>query len=153
MAVAPDALVLSGGNDINEYSLRDRTEFALLNWAQARQLPVLGICRGMQLMATWAGTTLISIAGHVDTRHELNFIGNQDGLVAGIPREVNSYHNHAVRDCPEGFYVLAESADAVIEAIAHRQLNWQACMWHPEREPAFNLVDINRIRKLFGITS
>jgi gamma-glutamyl-gamma-aminobutyrate hydrolase PuuD len=49
--IGPDAVILSGGNDVGEYPERDATESHLLSWAKAKQIPVLGICRGLQMMA------------------------------------------------------------------------------------------------------
>ena len=60
----PDAFLLSGGNDIGEYPERDATEHYLLSWANKKILPVLGICRGLQIMAVWAGGQLIQIKDH-----------------------------------------------------------------------------------------
>ena len=58
-ALAPTAVLLSGGNDIGDSPERDRTETALLRHAEETGLPVLGLCRGMQMMAHYAGDTLV----------------------------------------------------------------------------------------------
>ena len=61
-----DGFIFSGGNDIGEMDLRDKSEHTL-NYAEKNKMPVLGICRGMQLMAVWAGADLIKVQGHVRT--------------------------------------------------------------------------------------
>lgn len=140
-ALSPDALVLSGGNDIGQSKDRDATEFYLLDFARDRLLPVLGICRGMQVMGVWAGGTLERIEGHVRTRHRL------DGEIEG---SVNSYHEFALDDLPSGFRELASDENGSIEAICHYSLPWEAWMWHPEREHPFNDRDIFRLRELLN---
>jgi putative glutamine amidotransferase len=139
--VQPAAVVLSGGNDLGRCAERDDTELALLAHAHERQLPVLGICRGMQMMAHWAGTGLHLVIGHVRTRHR---------LLGHISAEVNSYHGYSLSACPEGFEVLARSEDGEIEAIRHLSLPWEGWMWHPEREENFVPGDVHRIKALFG---
>lgn len=139
--VQPHAIVLSGGNDIGTCTSRDQTEAALLDYAATQRLPVLGICRGMQMMGTLAGTTLRTHSGHVRTRH----------MVSGeITREVNSFHNQSLVSCPEQFKVLARSADGEIEAIRHQSLSWEGWMWHPERELPYFGDDVARVRILFA---
>lgn len=145
-AVEPDGMLLSGGNDVGVIPERDCTEAHLLTCAAARRLPVLGICRGMQGMAAWAGGHLHSVTGHVRTRHRLQTAKNGGQW----PDEVNSYHNFALADCPTGFVVAAWSENEVIEAIRHKNLPWEGWMWHPEREQVFNTNDISRFRALLG---
>lgn len=141
LAMTPDAVLLSGGNDIGEAPERDDTERCLLAYAKERFLPVLGICRGMQMLSVWAGSALQPVAGHIGTRHRL--LGELTG-------EVNSFHQFALADCPPGFTVTAKSEDGNIEAIRHETLPWEGWMWHPEREAPFQLTDIQRLQALFG---
>ena len=139
-AVQPNALLLSGGNDVGEYLERDATENHLLSWAEANRVPVLGICRGMQMMAVWAGGSLKAAENHVCRRHALQ------GAITG---EVNSYHDSSIAHCPTGFEILACSEDGEIEAIRHVDLSWEGWMWHPERESSLHLLDIQRLKKVF----
>lgn len=140
-AVRPEAVVLSGGQTIGQSPARDLTEYSLLDFAESQGIPVLAICRGMQVMAHRAGTALKSVTGHAGTRH---------ALVGEIEGEVNSYHNFSLENCPFGFRILARREDGEIEAIAHDSLSWEGWMWHPEREKDFFLSDLERVRALFG---
>jgi len=141
-AVKPQAFVLSGGNDIGQCRERDLTEGWLLDHARLHKKPVLGICRGMQMMAVHAGGELHAVAGHVRSRHH---------LYGEVAREVNSYHDFALTSCPVGYDVLARSSsDDEIEAIQNRSLSWEGWMWHPERQTDFHPDDVARIRMLFG---
>ncbi len=58
-------LILSGGEDVGVSRIRDETEFDLLGWAKERAVPVLGICRGMQMMSMGAGIDLKPVTNHV----------------------------------------------------------------------------------------
>ena len=144
-AERPAGVVLSGGNDVGEHEERDRTEAALLAYAQNHRRPVLGICRGMQMMGMLAGGRLVPVEGHVSMRHRITAIEGHGGW----PDEVNSFHNFALADCPPGFHVTARTADGVIEAIRHESLPWEGWMWHPEREDHFLAVDIRRLQAMF----
>lgn len=136
----PDAILLSGGNDIGNELDRDSTERILLEYAQERDLPMLGICRGMQMMGVWAGASLVKVEGHVRIRHEL----------PSWPGTVNSFHNLALAGPPAGFAVTARAADGAIEAIRHERFRWEGWMWHPEREEVFDSTHIARFCSLLA---
>jgi gamma-glutamyl-gamma-aminobutyrate hydrolase PuuD len=133
-------LILTGGEDIGTSPLRDATELDLLAWAQQGAIPVLGVCRGMQLMTVQAGGALKRVEGHVRARHE---------LAGAITQSVNSFHAQGLAVCPAGYRVLATAVDGEIEAIARHDRRWAGWMWHPERESTFNPGDVARLRELF----
>ncbi len=137
----PAGIVLSGGNDPGQIGLRDRTEEAMCDYARQHRLPLLGICRGMQMMGVWTQTEIRPVTGHVASRHSLS------GELTGT---VNSFHNYSLATCPAGFRVLAQSEDGEIEAVQHLTLPWEGWMWHPEREDTFSARDLQRLRSLFG---
>ncbi len=144
-AVKPGALILSGGNDIGDFEQRDLTEKHLLSWAKKNRKPVLGICRGMQMMGVYAGGKLKEVDGHVRTRHQLQVKNSHS---QSLPKLVNSYHNLALENCPDTFQILAESEDGNIEAMKHKELPWEGWMWHPEREEPFSKTDHENFKKL-----
>ena len=133
----PALMVLSGGNDLGQYPARDQTESALVDIARQQQLPLLAICRGMQLLAQSEGVALASVKDHVARRHLLT------GLWQG---EVNSYHQFALSELPAHYQLLAQSPDGCIEAMRHQSLPWLALMWHPEREQPFCPLDLSRVQ-------
>ncbi len=138
--VSPRGIVLSGGNDLGQRPERDATETFLVMYARDHGVPLLGICRGMQMLASWAGATLKPVENHVRQRHT---------LAGEIRGEVNSFHKFALANCPSDFTVLARSEDGEIEAIRHLHRPWEGWMWHPERESKVREADLARLRSLF----
>jgi putative glutamine amidotransferase len=140
-----DALLLSGGNDIGNTPHRDLTESYLLSWAEKNKIPTLGICRGMQMMGVYSGAKLINVNNHVGVRHQLKIVSDSK---VKLPDTVNSYHNQRLQSCPNSFNILAKSEDGSIEAIVHKDLPWEAWMWHPERDDIFSKGDLDRFKNL-----
>lgn len=143
-AVKPSGFILSGGNDIGDIQTRDSTETELLNYAEENIVPVLGICRGMQMLGTHAGMELMPVKNHVRIVHGLLLAEN-----FYYPEKVNSFHNSGFMNCPAGYFAAAQTEDGVIEAIRHEALPWEGWMWHPERTSDFDVLDIKNIQNLF----
>ena len=140
-------LVLTGGDDIGVFPERDATEFALLHWSKRQYKPVVGVCRGFQVMYTWLGGTLQAVQReqHVATRHTISFS-------SGDKRMVNSYHTLAPAPVYEQGFPLRPLAfceeDESIEA-AKCDLFF-GMMWHPERDPIIDERDIHTFRQYFS---
>ncbi|MGR3467962.1 MAG: gamma-glutamyl-gamma-aminobutyrate hydrolase family protein [Shimia sp.] len=138
----PAGIVLSGGNDIGTDPPRDATESALIAWTRARGRPLLGICRGLQMLCHEGGVALEAVSGHVATRHALS---------PPIREGVNSFHAMAPVDVPPGWTVRARAAgDGMIEAMAHETLPWEAWMWHPERDDPYDPEDVECAKRLLN---
>jgi gamma-glutamyl-gamma-aminobutyrate hydrolase PuuD len=139
-------VVLTGGNDLVEVGgdapERDATEHWLLDEAARRGWPVLGVCRGMQLMLQRCGATLERVEGHVAP--------SQQVFLEEGPRAKNSYHHWGVRRAavPPAVSTWAWSEDEVVKA-AHFGADAVGIMWHPERLAPFHDDDVALLRSLF----
>jgi len=137
-----DGLLLTGGNDLQHLGgaapERDETEQALLQLALQRQMPVIGVCRGMQvLQATW-GVRLVRVSGHVTASHDVTLNGARDA--------VNSFHNFGSIETAPELEVWARAEDGVVEAVRHTSAPVVGMMWHPERYAEFRALDIEMFR-------
>jgi len=139
--INPDGIILSGGNDVGTCLDRDITESILIRYAIKNGLPLLGICRGMQMLGVYSGTELRNVEKHVRTRHFLE---------GDYTHEVNSFHNQSLMNIPDDFLLAASTEDRVIEAIKHSKFPLFGWMWHPERETPFSEVDLENFKKIFG---
>ena len=146
-ALAPDGILLSGGNDIGSAPARDALESAALDYAAARGLPVLGLCRGMQFINHYQGGGLRPVSGHTAVRHRVH-----GPLVGEDGREVNSYHDHGLLDADLGdeLEAVAWADDGVVEALRHRERPWLGIMWHPERDTPVAAADRELITRHFS---
>ena len=161
-----DGLILSGGADIDPSSYgaqphpetkrtvpeRDHTEIALVRGALERDMPVLGICRGMQLLNVALGGTLHQhlpdLVGHEDHRRNPGSFDNSDhdvhlepgSLAARAAGEevhvTKSHHHQAVDDIGDGLIVTGRSAlDGLAETIEVPSCRFAlGVQWHPEAD-------------------
>jgi putative glutamine amidotransferase len=144
-------LLLTGGGDVSPRryggkshprifgvdDVRDEMEIHLVRQALKRDLPVLGICRGIQLMDVAFGGTLIPhLTGHTNKKptalaHSLQW--RRPTRLPVCPR-VNTSHHQAIDRIAKGFNVVAQAPDGVIEAIEWPGARYFcAVQFHPER--------------------
>lgn len=160
-----DGLLLSGGTDVNpvRYGERrhpktedpddplDELEMGLLRDALAANLPVLAICRGMQLFNVVHGGSLVQhLERHAspDALHDIQVVPNSRlaAIVGEGEHVVNSRHHQAVARVGGGLIVSAKSSDGVIEALERPGPAFAvAVQWHPEDRVLVSDAD----RKLF----
>lgn len=152
-----DGIVLSGGADVSpsRYGAhrhtavtvvepeRDAFEFALVGLALDRDVPVLGICRGLQLLNVHLGGTLHQHAEphsryDIDASavaHEVTFVdGSRLADIYGSRLAVNSLHHQTVDRLGDGLTVTASSNDGVVEGVELGDAVL-AVQWHPELLP------------------
>ena len=159
-----DGLLLSGGADINPILMgedpvpalhginneRDAFELALTRLAYNRQVPMLGICRGIQVLAAALGgtvmqdiatamphSTLVKHSQDADRGVATHFVTAEAdsvvGRLLGTRFAVNSFHHQAVGEPGPHFRVTARSADGVVEAIESTDMkSIIGVQWHPE---------------------
>lgn len=164
---ALDGLIITGGRDVDPHTygssrhpatdepvddsrVRDRFELALLAAALRRGVPVLGICRGAQVLNVALGGTLHQhlpdVLGH--TRHQqgnavfststiATVAGTRVQQLVGASTEAQCYHHQAIDRLGDGLIVSASDTDGVVEAVEvdpgrHPDKWVVAVQWHPE---------------------
>ncbi len=147
-----DGLILAGGADYGEVPDRDAFEIALGLAALDADLPLLGVCRGMQLMNLARGGTLIDhlpdVVGHEDHRLVPGAFGDHDvtlreGSLAAraagaLTHPTKSHHHQGVDQIGEGFQVTGWAVvDELPEALEDPSRRFAlGVQWHPEADPA-----------------
>jgi putative glutamine amidotransferase len=174
-----DGLLLPGGGDLApaEYGeqpheklgftepQRDSLELALCRWALAEDKPMLGICRGIQVMNVTAGGTLYQ---DIPSQYKTGIVHASDlalprgflahdvaiepssrlaALLGGETLTVNSWHHQAVKDVGRGLVVTVRAGDGIVEGLEAPDKHFAiGVQFHPE-----DLYEISeRVRRLFG---
>jgi N5-(cytidine 5'-diphosphoramidyl)-L-glutamine hydrolase len=145
-ATEPDGILLTGGNDLialgGDAPERDAVETALLRHAVEHELPLLGVCRGMQMIQAHFGVLLKRVEGHVCAQQSIRF--NDADVV------VNSFHNFGATETVPALHVLGIAPDGVIKAVCSTDAKLYGIMWHPERIEPPRTDDIIFLRSIFG---
>ena len=153
-----DVLLLPGGNDISpaRYGedaspklgcvnlLRDEFELRVLSLAKKRRLPIVGICRGRQMLNVFNGGTLwqdlptqfpAKDVQHKNVHHDISIEPGSllAKMVGATSATVNSTHHQAVKKLAPGFRVVAKSPEGVVEAIEAVDYPAIGVQFHPER--------------------
>lgn len=157
-----DKLLLAGGQDVSPEFYheepipalkmvdpdRDRFEMALIQEAIRQQKPILGVCRGMQLLNVALGGSLYQDLSHYpgwQVKHEQQptpaqfathkVTINPDSLLGGFlpdDYQVNSFHHQGVKELADAFTSIATASDGLIEGIESQKLRILGVQWHPE---------------------
>ena len=158
-----DALILSGGHDVNPlnynnqpreklgqtFDKRDKFDLKLIKYALEKDIPVLGICRGLQILNVYFGGSLyqdLSYDKKIYIKHDQQYnpknISHTVELTQGSKLydifskniiSVNSFHHQTIDNLADGLIASALSPDGVIEAIEHKDYKFVVgVQWHPE---------------------
>lgn len=149
-----DGILMSGGGDINPLfvgeeplpalqdvdTLRDRYDLLLIRLASNRQIPLMGICRGHQMLnAAFGGTLYQDIYSQANTdviKHSQKMAREEAShtvhLEDGCVIAVNSFHHQAVKDVAPEFVQTAVAPDGINEGMRHPEKSVFSVQWHPE---------------------
>lgn len=149
-----DGILMSGGGDLNPLfvgeeplpalqdvdTLRDRYDLLLIRLASNRQIPLMGICRGHQMLnAAFGGTLYQDIYSQADTdviKHSQKMAREEAShtvhLEDGCVIAVNSFHHQAVKDVAPEFVQTAVAPDGINEGMRHPEKSVFSVQWHPE---------------------
>jgi putative glutamine amidotransferase len=134
------ALVLSNGDDVGASPARDLSERALYDHAVRVRMPILGVCRGLQMINVIAGGRLSAVPGdqHIATSHAVALEGRLAAVMGARTVNVNSFHGSGVArsELAPALTPLACTADGLVEAFEHTAHKVLAVQWHLERPGA-----------------
>ncbi|MCK8058739.1 MULTISPECIES: gamma-glutamyl-gamma-aminobutyrate hydrolase family protein [unclassified Fusibacter] len=158
-----DGLVITGGGDVdpllykdenhglsmNISGIRDEMELYLIRQSIKRKIPILGICRGMQLLNVYYGGDLYqdimtqydTDIDHINMEVEVDYLAHdvtfeEDSIIGKMmcksSLKVNSRHHQSVKNLGMGLRITARSQDGIVEAIEHQSDDVIGIQWHPE---------------------
>ena len=146
-------LILSGGGDIYKYKknkinkLRDSIEIKLFNYFFKKNLPILLICRGFQLMIDMHKIKLFKQKNHVRKSHLLKLSNSK--FLKHSKLSVNSYHNYSIKKLPVNYINVASTKDGSIEIAEHKSKKILGLMFHPERNMKSKELVLKSIKNFF----
>ncbi len=173
-----DALLITGGCDVSPLYYhaqpnkavttfsqeRDFFEEALIKSALGKEIPIMGICRGMQMINAALGGNLIQhipdevenaichVQSSIEQREPCHSVKIEKGSmlypIFGERGVVNSYHHQAVKELGRGLVPIAYSPDGICEAYECLEKKILAVQWHPEKMFLYDERQ-NRIFKAF----
>tara|TARA_B100000767_G_scaffold27934_1_gene24293 strand:- start:515 stop:1123 length:609 start_codon:yes stop_codon:yes gene_type:complete len=138
-------LIIPGGNDVsnslNTSKIRNIIETNLIKICFKKKIPILGICRGAQLLNKSFGGKIKKVKKHMRTRHNISFVNKE--IVKKKLLNVNSFHNDGIKknDLSKAFKMLASDMDDNVEMFISKDKKMIGTMWHPEREKNTQLLD------------
>jgi len=167
-------VLLTGGNNLCPESycatddtvgdtsgVRDKTESEMIRFANERNLPLIGVCRGMHMLNAYYGGTILprlkeqipNAVGHVACQHDVEIVAQKFSETFGVKTlQVNSYHDQGFtrQELAPALECIAVSAeDGVVEGLAHPDLPVVGIQWHPERPGSSEAFDRALVRRMF----
>lgn len=168
-AIEPQGIILTGGNTISPalygensnigdvFVCRDKTEIRLIDYAIEHHLPVLGVCRGAQMLQVYFGGILSGVLDgdleHVNSHHEI--VVTEAKMAQRLLSNkfvVNSYHKQCIKKCDLADHLIifaVSEADNIIEGFYHDHYSIIGVQWHPERNKPYHQMDIDLVNRLF----
>jgi len=149
-----EGYILTGGNDLGQSPLRDDTERRLIAYAVENGQPILGVCRGMQMLNQFFGGSqdVDKSRSHIAIMHNVDVspappLCSLDGRF-----EVNSFHSYVVRDSQLAtqLHCFAKGTDGTIEGLMSLEQKIVGIQWHPERMTSHTSLDQHLLLSLFG---
>ena len=134
-------IILSGGANIGLYKNRDKTEFYLLKQSIKKKIPLLGICRGLQLVNFYFKGTFNKISNHVRKKNIIKIDNKKFNIIC--------YHKNSIKKLGKDLEITSLSSKGCIEAIKHNKYPIYGWMWHPERNLKYKRYFQQKIKKIF----
>jgi|TARA_B100000035_G_C21000892_1_gene554857 putative glutamine amidotransferase len=137
-------ILLTGGGliaSLGEKSSRDEIEKLLISKSISDNIPLIGVCRGMQQIQSYFKIKLKKVEGHVNKKFEIDYQKNK--------RIINSFHEYGTEDTINEIKVTSRSTDNIVKSISHRKHKIMGIMWHPERNRPFDHFDIELFGKFY----
>lgn len=139
-----DGFLITGGDDVNPYLYKqknlnsnninndlDSLDLKVIDFAVQKKMPLMGICRGIQIINVYfKGSLIQDIANHQNSTHKCTISDNPYLNENNIT--TNSFHHQAISLLGDDLKAFCISDDGIIEGIYHNNLPILAIQWHPE---------------------